>query len=272
MSFEEIAGVRVKVDSCGSGIPTLIFAHGGACDRHDWNAQREGLGDRFRVVTVDLPGHGESDPPAAATIEALGRVIAALNFRYGRGEAILVGHSMGCRVILEAYRQAPAGVVGFVFVDGSYFADEGVADQTKKSVRLTGVESFLDRIFDQMFLPTSDPEFRRKAIARTKGWNIEFLFSMIRWDARDLKRVLATTSMPVLLLQSSYLDELFNRQSLSPSMRTPWMDLVALLVPHAEICVIPGVGHFPQIEAAECVNDLIANFAQRRAQSRPQRP
>ena len=263
MTLEEIAGVQVSVDCSGSGTPALIFVHGGACDRHDWDAQRQALSPRFRIVTADMPGHGESGPPAAADIETLAQAVCEIKARYGGDASVLVGHSMGCRFVLEAFRQSRSGVVGLVFVDGSYFADERAADAVQEKIRTMGAEQFLELTFGQMFLPTSDPVLRRRMISKTRGWNPEFILSMIRWDAREAPRVVASVNIPVLVLQSSYLDGDFNRRSLKAGMTTPWTELVTRRVPDAELRIVSGVGHFAQIEAAEVVSQYIGEFAER---------
>jgi pimeloyl-ACP methyl ester carboxylesterase len=86
---------------------------------------------------------------------------------------------------------------------------------------------------------------------------------MVRWDRNDAEQVLAEVGVPVLLLQSTGVDESFRRISLEDGMTTPWTDLVQGKVAGAELQVVPGVGHFLQIEAADAVNRHISEFAAR---------
>lgn len=53
---------------------------------------------------------------------------------------------------------------------------------------------------------------------------------------------------------STFLNENRDRVSLQPGETAPWLELVRELVPHAEIEIVPGVGHFTMIEAADDVN------------------
>src|SRR5688500_10954816 len=101
MALHEIAGVRLSVDCAGSGAPALVFVHGSFCDRHDWSAQMHALADRFRVVSFDMPGHGESAPPAQPSVAALAQAVCGIVAHYGGGRAVLVGHSLGVDVSLE---------------------------------------------------------------------------------------------------------------------------------------------------------------------------
>jgi pimeloyl-ACP methyl ester carboxylesterase len=74
---------------------------------------------RFRCVALDLPGHGDSAKPESISIEMMGTAVNRVKDRIAAPSTILVGHSMGCRVIIEAFQQSGATVSGFVFVDGS---------------------------------------------------------------------------------------------------------------------------------------------------------
>ena len=105
----------------GTGDPTLIFVHGFACALDDWEEQLRGLSPSFRCAALDLPGHGYSAEPDTACIEILAAAVNRVKDQVAGSTSILVGHSMGCRVIVEAYQQSSATVSGLVFVDGSFF-------------------------------------------------------------------------------------------------------------------------------------------------------
>jgi len=108
------AAGELNVRVTGAQDPTLIFVHGFACSLEDWDAQVNGLSTQFRCVALDLPGHGSSPAPEAATIAALGSAVNVAKKQAGGRTAVLIGHSMGCRVINEAFLQSPAGVAGLV--------------------------------------------------------------------------------------------------------------------------------------------------------------
>ena len=67
---------------------------------------------KFRCAALDLPGHGGSGAALASAVNVVRQ-------QTGTRAAILVGHSMGCRVVTEAVLQSRAGVAGVVYVDGS---------------------------------------------------------------------------------------------------------------------------------------------------------
>ena len=80
-----------------------MLVHGWSCDRTYWNAQLESLSRDFTVVTVDLAGHGESGcGREASSIAAFGSDVALVVTLNGLEDVVLVGHSMGGDIILEA--------------------------------------------------------------------------------------------------------------------------------------------------------------------------
>jgi pimeloyl-ACP methyl ester carboxylesterase len=97
----------------------LIFVHGFACALGDWDAQVKALSPRFRCIALDLPGQGASAKPEAVSIATMGSAVKQVKERVDAHATILVGHSMGCRVIIEAFLKSRSGVAGLVFVDGS---------------------------------------------------------------------------------------------------------------------------------------------------------
>ncbi len=111
-------GTRIAYELIGAGRPALVLVHGWSCDRTNWNAQLESLSRNFTVVTVDLAGHGESECGREAwSIAAFGSDVALVVTLTGLEDVVLVGHSMGGDVILEAARRLSTRVRGLIWVD-----------------------------------------------------------------------------------------------------------------------------------------------------------
>src|SRR5262249_34884887 len=103
---EQSGNVNFRVT--GTQDPTLLFVHGFTCALDDWDAQVKALSPRFRCAALDLPGHGASAKPPTVSIAAMGSAVAKVKEQIGARSTILVGHSMGCRVIVEALLQSPS--------------------------------------------------------------------------------------------------------------------------------------------------------------------
>lgn len=254
----------------GSGDPALVFVHGLACDGTDWAAQVTSLASRSTVVVCELPGHGSSPgTPAQCSIEAYGAALARGVADLGVGPAILVGHSMGCRVVLQACRVEPTAVSGLVLLDGSRIADgdpqlaeRAMADELAGD----GYRSFMRRFFESMLV--SDPVLAESITARGLRLPPELgrglVSGLAGWDAGEVPGALDAVGVPMLAIQATTMDTSRQRVSMSAGRRSPWLDLIRAHVPGAEVAVLTGSGHFPQIEKADDVSALIADFARRR--------
>lgn len=111
-------GIDVAYEVRGEGTPTLVLVHGWSCDRGYWDGQVEPLSRRFRVVTLDLAGHGESGLGRKSwTIASFGADVAAVVGELAHDSLVLIGHSMGGDVILEAARRLSGRVKGLIWVD-----------------------------------------------------------------------------------------------------------------------------------------------------------
>jgi len=113
-----VDGANVHWTSQGSGPQTVILVHGWTCDESSWQGQVPVLAKAFRVITLDLPGHGKSGMPKAFTMEMFSRAIEAVRAEAKVEKAVLAGHSMGTPVIRKYALMYPDRVAGLVLVDG----------------------------------------------------------------------------------------------------------------------------------------------------------
>ncbi|MEV6899323.1 alpha/beta fold hydrolase [Amycolatopsis sp. NPDC051372] len=117
METLDAGGQRIAYrTSPGSG-PAVVFVHGNSSSSAAWARVLDGaFGQRFRVLALDLPGHGESaraKDPAAYSIPGYARVVADFAEAAGAGDAVLVGWSLGGHIALSASTRLP-GVRGIV--------------------------------------------------------------------------------------------------------------------------------------------------------------
>ncbi len=111
-------GVTIAYHIEGKGSPALVFVHGWSCDRTYWRDQIGAFARTHTVVAVDLAGHGESGAERRDwSMAAFGADVAAVIKEEGLRKVILVGHSMGGEVCLEAARALPGRIIGIVGVD-----------------------------------------------------------------------------------------------------------------------------------------------------------
>jgi pimeloyl-ACP methyl ester carboxylesterase len=111
-------GIPLAFEVHGAGTPSLVFVHGWSCDRSYWSGQVGPLAARYQTVAVDLAGHGESGVGRRAwTMAAFGEDVVGVVEQLDLGEVVLIGHSMGGDVIVEAALRLGDRVAGLVWVD-----------------------------------------------------------------------------------------------------------------------------------------------------------
>ena len=93
--------------------PTIVFVHGALMGRAVWRPQIDALSDRFRCVSVDLPGHGTQRDVPFELDDAADGVVRAIDEAAG-GRPLLVGLSLGGYVAMTVASRHPAKVRGLV--------------------------------------------------------------------------------------------------------------------------------------------------------------
>jgi len=127
---ESADGVTIAYETWGASNKAVVFVHGWSCDRTYWQDQIAHFAKAYKVVAIDLAGHGESGTDRADyTMEAFGADVAAVLQVQGITDAVLVGHSMGGPVIVEASLQAADRVRGLVGVDNFQTMVEAIPEE-----------------------------------------------------------------------------------------------------------------------------------------------
>ena len=115
-----VDGILLNWTSAGTGPQTVIFVHGWTCDLTSWQGQVPAISQKYRVITLDLLGHGKSGSPREGrfSMDLFARAVEAVRSEARVEKAVLVGHSMGTPVIRRYALMYPQRVAGLVLVDG----------------------------------------------------------------------------------------------------------------------------------------------------------
>ena len=203
-------------------------------------------------------------------MEHYGGDVAALVGNFSFSKTLLVGHSMGCRVVLEANRVLvssgqPERVGGLVLIDGSR---QGVGDgeaaekNARAALEANGYAAFMRPFFDAMFLERNEVSkiVVERALRLPAQIGSALFPRMARWDAERMEAAMDAIQAPVLAIQSTYVNTERKRVPIREGDTTPWLDLLRQKVKHLNVSILGGQGHFPQLEAPAEVNRLIGRF------------
>jgi pimeloyl-ACP methyl ester carboxylesterase len=249
----------------GQGRPPIVFVHGFGCSHTDWNTQVAHFSPHHQTIAVDLRGHGASPGSAAeCSIERYGADVAEIMRALSLPQAVLVGHSMGCRVVIEAGLQAPAHTAGVVLVDGSQFAPAMEAALKARFATPDGYTTMVQGLFTDMFTPKSDPAVVAAAAERAgrlpRAIGEKMMTDLQRYDVTRLTGSLASLRVPVLAVQATYTNEKRERRTMREGQATPYLDMLRATVPSVRVEIVPDTGHFPQLDEAARTNALIERF------------
>jgi pimeloyl-ACP methyl ester carboxylesterase len=249
----------------GAGRPPVVFVHGFACAHTDWDAQVAHLADRHQTIAVDLRGHGASPgSPAECSIERYGADVAEVMRALRLPPAVVVGHSMGCRVAIEAALQAPERTAGLILVDGSQFAAAMQPVLMERFASADGYTTITNALFKDMFTARSDPAMVASVVARAlrlpRPIGEKMLSDLLRYDVGRLTGSLAALHVPVMALQSTYSNEKRERMTMRPGQSTPYLEMLRAQVPSVRVEIVPDTGHFPQLDESARTNALVDDF------------
>jgi len=249
----------------GNAQPPIVFVHGFACGHTDWDAQVAHLSPRHMTVAVDLRGHGASPGPAAdCSIERYGADVAEVMRALDLPPAIIVGHSLGCRVVTEAALQAPDRIKAVVLVDGSQFAAAMGPALRAAFAQPNGFATMAQGLFKDMFTAKSDPAVAASVVERAlrlpREVGEKMLTDLQRYDTHRFTASLGCLRVPVMAIQTTYSNEKRERTSMRQGQTSPYLDMVRGAVPGVRVEIIEDTGHFPQLDEPVRTNALLDSF------------
>ena len=130
--FAKLDNARIHYVNYGKGDEALVLVHGWTQNIDAWRDQISDFTRRYRVIAIDLPGHGQSDKPQVTySMDLFARAVEAVMRDAKVKRAVLVGHSMGTPVARQFYRKYPEKTLAIVIVDGPLrpFGDKAIMNQ-----------------------------------------------------------------------------------------------------------------------------------------------
>jgi pimeloyl-ACP methyl ester carboxylesterase len=251
----QLDGAKIHYTDYGAGENALVFVHGWSCDETFWAGQAPALGAKFRVVTIDLPGHGQSDKPQIAyTMDLYARAIDAVLRDAKVKAATLIGHSNGTPVIRQFYRKFPEKTRALVIVEGALrpFGDKAMMEKFVAQLKAPNYEENTGKMIDGMTSPIHNAAMREKiktAILRTpqhvSASEMEATLDPELWKPDKI-------NVPVLMILAK-----------QPFWNAEYEQFVRGIVPDLDYQVWERVSHFLMMEQPAKFNAALIAFLEK---------
>lgn len=168
-----VDGIQLHSSVTGKGPKTVILVHGWTCDDTTWQSQVPVLAKEYRVVTLDLPGHGKSGSPSDSklSMDLFARAVEAVRSEAKADRVVLVGHSMGTPVIVQYARLYPRHTAAMVFVDGLVSPVGNIPGGSPLSAAFAGANGHKAReaMIRAMFSSATTPDMQKHILAMMLG-------------------------------------------------------------------------------------------------------
>jgi pimeloyl-ACP methyl ester carboxylesterase len=256
-SVNSMDGVPIHYEVHGSGETAVVFIHGWGCDRTYWDEQVPYFSERYTTVTIDLAGHGESGLEREVwSMKAFGLDVAAVVEKLGLEEIVLVGHSMGGLVVVEAALLLGDRVKIVVGADTFGDLSGKISDEQIDGMMQPFLANFRETTKEwarnSFFLPTSDSALIEQIAEDMSSGppevGIGSFYGYFNWYNTESATSLRELRAPLRLINSDY----------SPTN----VDAGREATSSFDVVLMSGVGHFVMMEAPETFNRLLGDIVE----------
>ena len=254
-----IHGVTVGYTDQGNGTP-LVFIHAFPLSKTMWQPQVDALKDSYRVITIDLGGHGESDIVLwNDTLDDYAKDVIYLLDHLGIAQAVFVGLSMGGYTLFSIFRHYANRVQAMVLADTRAQADSEEGKAGRRSMAQVafsdGAPAIADLMLPKLLAPSTIEhhseivEQVRQMILQTTtaGIVVDLVAMAARPDSTDL---LSKITCPTLVIVGE--DDVA-----TPISESHYM---AERIAGSTLVTIPEAGHLSNFEQPAAFNHALQNF------------
>lgn len=244
-------GTKIAYVTEGEGNTALVFVHAWCCNKSFWNRQMSYFSAHYKVVAIDMAGHGESDHGRKDyTMEAFAEDVIAVIEKLDLKNVVLVGNSMGGAIILQTASMIPEKIKLLIGADTCRNLEEEGNEQKAEA-----------------FLAPLKTDFKNSAIGIAKSLFPKTTGTrMIKYVAKTMSS--ADAGMGISVMQNVFR---FNGKNLKDKVTCPlktinsdlWPTEVEInkkYFPSFETKLMIGYGHFIQMENPLLFNTLLEEY------------
>lgn len=240
--FEDVQPEKTKP------LATLVLVHGAGGAYVDWRRQIAELSARFRIIAVDLPGHGWSDVIGESTIDSYAQSVVALIRSLDLEKVVVGGHSMGGAVALKVAMNGVAGLSGLLLVGtgARLRVLPAIFTLIREDFELAkkGMANF-------MFGPDAPPELiveENRSLAMSSA--DQMVKDFVACDSFDVFDRVGSITVPTLIICGE-------NDRLTPPKYSEYLHRE---IRGSEISVFDGCGHMPMLEQSLEFNKAVSDF------------
>ncbi len=247
-------GEQISYNVYGKGDTALLFVHGWSCDSRYWREQVPHFTEEYRVITMDLAGHGNSGQHRKVyTVDSFAQDVKAVIEAANAKKVILIGHSFGGEIVAYTARLEPKKVIGIIGVDTLHNLDETFSKE--EGYKLIGLDGF-----KKDFKPAVR-EFVRQMMVKDVNQ------ALLNWVLNDI-----SSAPPEVAISSleEYVGAIADKKTINVfrEIKVPVICINADLWPtnieanrrymmSFDVKIMKGVGHFLMLERPEEFNRLL---------------
>jgi sigma-B regulation protein RsbQ len=257
VSYPEIynLGSRIDYDMAGDGDTTLLFVHGWCINKSYWESQMKYFQDKYTVVALDLPGHGESDKNRTDwTVQNYSKDVMFMIRALSLKNVVLIGHSMGGNIILEPAITMPDVVIGFVGVDNfkdlavEYTDDQRMEmDAFMNHIRLDYEGTINGFASNMLFAATTSKSIQKRVLKDILGTSPDISVGIL--ESLDVAHAMEGAQMRVMKLKVHLIN--------SDGLPTDETQLEKYCARSYEVHSMGMSGHYPMVENPDRFNEIL---------------
>jgi 3-oxoadipate enol-lactonase len=262
MTTTRIDNIQFGYDDVGLGSPVVLI-HGYPFNRSLWTEQVQALSSRYRVVTPDLRGFGESDSSEGpVTMNQMAQDVAKLMDQLGIDHAVIGGLSMGGYVALAFAKQFPSRVKALILADTRAQGDTEEGKQTRSQTAEKALSEGMAGIADAMLPKLLTPETvskRPEVVKRVRDMMLKTkpqgaasaLLGMAQRE--DLSEFISTIAVPTMVIVG-------REDAITPVGDSEKMESK---IQPSHLVVLDNAGHVSNLEQTEHFNYALVKFLDR---------
>lgn len=268
--FVRAAGLDWHVQMMGDATkPAFVLLHGTGSATHSWRGLVPLLAPHFRLVALDLPGHGFTQRPPQSLLELPGMAagVCQLLQEIGVDPVLVAGHSAGAAVMIRMALDCRIHPKGLVSLNGALTPYGGEAAKVLSPLAKL---LFLNPLMPRLFAWRASERAAVERLIRNTGSTIDAegvehyrtlvaspdhvaaaLGMMASWDLQPLARDMHMLDVPLLLVANTG----------DKAIKSEDAFKVRAMAPTAKVEIMRGHGHLSHEEVPEAVAEIVLKFA-----------